>query len=98
MEPDGKCVSRDREQSADLGEIAPEAGDEDHGGDATGDRSNLQTVDGQAVIEAGGAEVREQRLVESRRAAEDDRLDHVARLAPQSNRRVAGEPASDPVA
>jgi hypothetical protein len=66
MEPDGERIRRDREQSCDLGEIAPAAGEEDDRSDPTADGSDFQPVDGETVVEARSAEVRQQGLVEAR--------------------------------
>jgi hypothetical protein len=98
MEPHRECVRGDREQGCDLSEVAPEAGEKDDAGDPAANGSHLQPVHREAVVEAGGAEIAEQRLVEAGRAAEDDRLDHVAPLACQAGGAVAGQPAPDAVA
>jgi hypothetical protein len=98
MEPNRKRVGGDGEQRRDLREIAPEPREQDDGSDTAADRGDLQPVDGEAVVEAGGTKVREQPLVETRRAAEDDRLDHVPPVSRQVSYAVAREPAADTVA
>jgi hypothetical protein len=98
VEPDGERVGDDGQQSSDLGEIDSEAEEQDQGGSATADRSDLQSVDSETVVEAGGAEIVEQLLVDRGRATEHDRLDHVASLASQAQDCVTGEPTPDAVA
>jgi len=98
VEPDGERVRDDGQQSGDLGEIDSEAEEQDHGGSATAHRSDLQPIDGETVVEARGAEIVEQLLVDHGRAAEHDRLDHVASLALQARDGVSGEPTADAVA
>ena len=92
MEPDRERIRRHRGQRRELGDVDPEAEEQDDGGSATTDRGDLQPVDGEAVVEARGPEVGEQALVDAGGPPEDDRLDHVARArrpGPASCRRSA---------
>ena len=98
VEPDGECVRGDREQGSALSEVDPEAQQQDHRRSTSPDGRDLQPVDCETVVQAGGAEVGEQALVDLGRTAEHDRLDDVAPLAFQAGCNVACEPAPDPVA
>ena len=98
MEPDGERVRRHRGQCRELGDVDPEAEEQDDGHGAAPDGGDLQPVDGETVVEARCPEVREQVLIDAGGAAEDDRFDHVAPIARQTRRRVASQPASDAVA
>src|SRR5215467_122616 len=98
MESNGERVCRDRQQRRDLCEVAAQACEQEDGCHASANRCDLQTVDRKAVIEAGGAEVGEQRLLQIGGAAEDDCLDYVASLPLEPERAVGREPAPDAVA
>src|SRR5581483_9274531 len=64
---------------------------------ACGNGPHLEAVDGEAVIEAGCAKAREQRVVETLSMPEHDRLDDGAPRPAQPERGVTGEPALQPV-
>src|SRR5438270_106470 len=63
-----------------------------------GNGPHLEAVDGEAVIEAGCAKAHEQRVVETLRTPEHDRLDDGAPRPARPERGVTGEPALQPVA
>ncbi len=98
MNPDGESVGGHREQGGGLCDIDPEAEKEGDSRDAAPNGSDFQPVHGEAVVETRRSEVVEQPLIDAEGAAEHDRLDHIASLALQAERRVAAEPAADAVA
>ena len=98
MEPDRERVRPHRGQCRELGNVDPEAQEQDDGHSRAADRGDLEPVDGEAVVEACGPEVREQGLVHAGAATEDDRFDHVSSDTRLARRRVAGQPAPDAVA
>ena len=95
MEADRKRVRADGDERRELGREAMTTKDEQR---AARDGPDLQAVDGEAVVEARRAEAREQRVAETLRPAEHDRLDDRSTLAVQAVRAVGREPALQPVA
>ena len=98
MEPHCHRVSRDRQKHRDLREVAPEAQEQDHRCSPAANRRDLQPVDRQTVVQTRGPKIVEQPRVHLGRAAQHDRLDHLAPLTLQARRTVALEPPADAVA
>ena len=98
MEPHREGVGRDAEQRRDLRDVATEAGEQAERRDTAAHGGHLQPVHGEAVVEAGRSEVRQEPLVEARRTTEDDRLDHAPPVPAEAGSTVSCEPAPHPVA
>src|SRR5579859_2427337 len=97
MEADRERVRADSGERRQLGGD-PADSDEPHESErARGDRPDLEAVDGEAVIETGCAEAREQRVAETLRASEHHRLDERTALPVEAVRGVCGEPTLQPV-
>ena len=94
MESDREHVGADGGERCEMPEDTP-AKERDCPG---GNGRHLQTVDGEAVVETRRAKAVEECPVESARLPEDDGVDHFATLSAEPERRVACEPALQPVA
>ena len=98
VEPHRERVRRDRGERGDFGGDPAESDEKRDRDNRECDRRDLEAVDRQTVVQAGCAEVREQRLADEVRASQDDRLDDVPPLAAQTANAVARKPPLDVVA
>ncbi len=98
MQPDGERVRGDGRERGDLREQPAETGEQRQCRNGTRNRCHLQAVDGEHVVEPGRAKPREQRIAHPLRPTEDDRPEHRAPVSVQTDGRVGGEPALQPVA